>query len=242
MLESFAVLSFDFLRLQARFNKTGQYALASAEGLSENLYSDGEEMLGRYIDGLLLSYAMWPNHARILDFFRQTVAQIPAGSKVREIGVGHGLMATMLHREVPEVEYVGIDLSPHTIAYCRQALAEEFGDTDERWQFVEADATSVGGDPGDWFVCCEVLEHVDRPQDLLQSCRGLIHGDGKGFLTTVANLEAEDHVYLFNDVGHIRACLDEAGFAVEQELSLVLPGSEDANPLPLNYAAVVSPI
>lgn len=244
MLEAFALLSFDFLRLQAKFNKTGRYALSSADGLSDDLYSDGEEMLGRYIEGLLLSYAMWPNHARILDFFKQrVVGTLTGGSRVREIGVGHGLMAEMLLSNVADLEYIGIDLSPHTITYCKEALAADLPDNVTGWDFVEADATDVAlaNEPGDWFVCSEVLEHVNEPQQLLASCRALIHDDGRGFLTTVANLEAEDHVYLFNDADHIRSCLNDGGFEVVEERALVLPGSEDKTPLPLNYAAIVAP-
>lgn len=244
MLEAFAMLSFDFLRLQAKFNQTGHYALTSAEGLSDTLYSDGEEMLGRYIEGLLVTYAMWPNHSRILDFFRtELIANLHAGSRVREIGVGHGLMAKMVLSQVPDAEYLGIDLSPHTISYCEAALAEDIGDSSSSWSFVHADATEVAvtHEPGDWFICSEVLEHVDQPLDLLASCRSLIHDAGRGFLTTVANLEAEDHVYLFNDADHIRRTLNEGGFSVERELALPLPGSEDATPLPMNYAAIVVP-
>ena len=244
MLDSFAEISFDFLRLQARFNQTGHYARSTADGLVEDFYSDGSEMHG-YIEGLLLTYALWPNHARILDFFRQQVIDIgePA-STFREIGVGHGLMANLLVEHVADASYLGIDLSPHTIEYCKQALTAdfEFAATDQPWTFLEADATEVVNtfEPGDWFICCEVLEHVDHPDELLATCRSLIKPDGRGFLTTVANLEASDHVFLFHDAAHIRSLIHDAGFAIDAELALPLPGAEDSSPLPLNYAAVVS--
>lgn len=244
MVDSFAEISYDFLRLQARFNKTGHYARESAEGLVDDLYSDPEEMHS-YIEGLLMTYAMWPNHARILDFFKTDVlANAAPGSRFREIGVGHGLMASLIMQSVPNAEYLGIDLSPHTIAYAKAALAADFDapEADRPWSFVEADATRVASnsEPGDWILCCEVLEHVDQPLDLLATCRALVGDDGRGFLTTVANLEASDHVYLYDTADHIRSHIEQAGFHIESDLALALPGSEDADPLPLNYAAVVS--
>jgi len=244
MVDSFAEISYDFLRLQARFNQTGKYARESAEGLVDDLYSDPEEMKS-YIEGLLMTYAMWPNHARILDFFKQNVLQGAApGSRFREIGVGHGLMASLIVQTVDDAEYLGIDLSPHTISYCETALNADFEHdaSERRWTFVEADATQVASEaePGHWVLCCEVLEHVDRPLDLLATCRSLVGEGGRGFLTTVANLEASDHVYLFDDADHIRSIIEEGGFTIDVDLELALPGSEGADPLPLNYAAVVS--
>lgn len=245
MVDAFAVLCFDFLRLQARFNVTGHYALQTASGLADDLYTDPDRMLGGYIEGLLVSYAMWPNHSRILDFYRRAVVEnLMPNARLREVGVGHGLMASLALHQKPEVEYVGIDISPYAIEYCKAALQSELGSTNGRIGFVETDATASDPDisKGDWFVCCEVLEHVDDPIQMLKGCRKLIGPGGQGFISTVANLEAEDHVYLFHDAAEIRDCIEASDFAILEEQALPLPGSEDADPLPLNYAAVIAPI
>lgn len=240
-VEGFAEISFDFLRLQARFLKTGHYARASAQGLADDLYRSEEDMRGYYLDGLLLTYALWPNHARILHFFEKTVLADP-GASVTEIGVGHGLMATTLLRAHEQLTYTGIDVSPHSLAFSRETF-ESLGIDADRWNLHEADATeaSFAVEPASWFVCCEVLEHVDDPVGLLASCANLIADDGRGFISTVANLEAEDHVYLFRTVDEIHEMVHQAGFRVADECSLPLPGSEVADPLPLNWAAVVEP-
>ncbi len=241
-LEGFAEISFDFLRLQARFLKTGQYARQSAEGLADDLYRNEEDMRGYYLDGLLLTYALWPNHSRIFQFFEDTVLADP-GSSVAEVGLGHGLMATTLLRAHESIHYTGLDLSPHSLAFSREAF-QKLGIDSDRWELHEGDATEVSleVEPASWFVCCEVLEHVDDPVGLLSSCRNLIGDDGKGFISTVANLEAEDHVYLFRDAGEIHQMVADAGFELIDERALPLPGSENNDPLPLNWAGVIAPV
>lgn len=240
-LEGFAELSFDFLKRQARFLKTGHYALDTAEGLAEALYNDESLMTGHYLTGLMMTYALWPNHARILRYFLdEAVHTMPTGCSVIEVGVGHGLMASSILRDVPESTYTGVDLSPHSLAFSRESF-QLFGIDESRWQLLEGDATSADMSiaPADWLVCCEVLEHVDDPVGLLRGMQPLIKPDGKAFISTVANLEAEDHVYLFDDAAHIQRAIAEAGFTVISERALVLPGSEETTPEPLNYAAVI---
>ena len=55
----------------------------------------------------------------------------------------------------------------------------------------------------------------------------------------MANLEAEDHVYLYNNAEHIREHVRAAGFTIEQECCLGLPGYDHPTIEPLNYAAVL---
>ena len=61
-LEAMARMSFDFLRLQPRFMRTGRYRSAHSAPLRERIYSQKDVMEGYYLDGLLLTYAFWVNH------------------------------------------------------------------------------------------------------------------------------------------------------------------------------------
>jgi len=239
-LDSFAELSFDFLRLQATFLKTGRYARESAVGLSDALYNDADQMRGRYLSGLLLSYALWPNHTRMLQFFdEQVIRHLAPSNSIIEVGVGHGLMASRALM-TPGVQYTGVDISPHSIQYCKESLEALRIDPD-RYSLETRDATIDTEEQyrRDWLICCEVLEHVDDPLSMLRGLKPLLKKDGRAFVSTVANLEAEDHVYLFNDVAEIETMIADAGFAVENHLAMTLPGSEGVDPLPVNYAATL---
>jgi 2-polyprenyl-3-methyl-5-hydroxy-6-metoxy-1,4-benzoquinol methylase len=82
-----------------------------------------------------------------------------------------------------------------------------------------------------------VLEHVDDPGALLRVLRRQVGAGAPAFLSTVANMEAEDHVYLFHDADDIRALVTANGFTVDVDHPLELAGSETMIPKPLNYSA-----
>jgi 2-polyprenyl-3-methyl-5-hydroxy-6-metoxy-1,4-benzoquinol methylase len=246
VLEAFATVSLDFLRLQARFLKTKRYASTDSSLLVADLYDDDEKMSGYYLDGLAMTYVLWPNHTRMLHFFvTDFLPRVPAGARVAEVGVGHGLMAALLFESVPDVTYVGVDISPSSLAYAGEALTH-LGVAPDRWQMVHADAlagdlATLGAPNGfDALICCEVLEHVENPQLLLQKLSEATRADGVGFMSTVANLEAEDHVYLFNDVAEIRATFAPNGWSITADLPSVLPGAESWDPLPVNYSGLLT--
>ena len=124
-----------------------------------------------------MTYALWPNHARMLGFMADRfAAELAPGSRIVEVGVGHGLMASVLFDLVPDLRYVGVDISPSSLDYASAALRDQQVDP-ARWTMVNADA--IAGDlrhltgPGgfDALLCCEVLEHVESPDTLLRNFR-----------------------------------------------------------------------
>ncbi|HTL24195.1 MAG TPA: class I SAM-dependent methyltransferase [Mycobacteriales bacterium] len=247
-LEAFATVSMDFLRLQARFMRTRQYARAGgAAGLVEELYNDESKMKGYYLDGLALTYALWPNHSRMITFMAQSfIPRLQPGDRVAEVGVGHGLLAALMFDAVPDLQYVGVDISQSSLDYAGAALLGA-GVDPARVSMVHADAMSgdlvrLGGEQGfDALVCCEVVEHVDNPDTMLAALAEALAPTKPGFVSTVANMEADDHVYLYNDVDEIRAMLTDTGWSVVDDLANALPGGEEWDPLPVNYCAVVTP-
>ena len=83
-----------------------------------------------------------------------------------------------------------------------------------------------------------MLEHVDDPRSLLAGLARRVDTGAPAFLSTVANMEAEDHVYLFHDLAHIRSTITDGGFTISADQPLTLAGAEDSTPLPLNYSAI----
>ncbi len=240
-VDSFAQTSIDFLRLQARFRQTRKYARTSTEGLVDELYSDPEEMQGHYLDGLAMTYAMWPNHAKLLDFYRREfVASLPDEPVSMEIGPGHGLLGFTLLSDRPAARYVGVDISEPALAFIGDAFAANGMDADI--ELIAGDATNLSDEripsQADSIVCCEVLEHVDDPAMILQAVRSRLAPGGRTFLSTVANLEAIDHVYLYEDVGQIRTMIEANGLRIVDDRPMELPGDDSEGFTPLNYACI----
>lgn len=246
-LDAAAKLSVDFIRLHGRFLKTGAYRATQSKTFNEVLYSQPDKMKD-YLDGLLFSYALWPNHVRIYSFFcERFLPMLPPSATIIEIGVGHGLMAATAMQACDAERYFGLDLSPSSLEYCHRML-KACGIGDDRICMMQADAVAIDAVPGlhapspkRRLICSEVLEHVEEPRRILEGIRRIIGPDGSAFVTTVANIDAEDHVFLFRDADHIRSVLRECGHEVTEELLLPLARYATERVVPINYAAIIRP-
>jgi 2-polyprenyl-3-methyl-5-hydroxy-6-metoxy-1,4-benzoquinol methylase len=243
-LESFAAMSFDFLRLQARFQQTGRYEASSEEELLRTLYSDEQRMDGEYLDALLLSYCFWPNHIALLSFFEaRFLARLKEGDRILEVGVGHGLMALLAMQAFPACEYTGFDLSSGAKRYSERLWQNAKADFSKARVSVSSLTAGLAETPDqapwDCAICCEVLEHVARPDALLHELQTALKPEGLAFVTSVANIAAQDHIYRFADAEHLRTTIRDCGFAIEEELALPLRGSDAVERRPLNYAAIL---
>jgi 2-polyprenyl-3-methyl-5-hydroxy-6-metoxy-1,4-benzoquinol methylase len=247
-LDAFAKISFDFLRLQSRFLKSGRYKRDDAEALIRDLYRNSEKMEGYYLDGLFLTYAFWPNHAQILRFYQESfLAAQKSDGPLLEVGIGHGLMALLTLRNLAGITLTGLDVSPAALVYAQRLLSRH-GISANGYSLHEVDVmneedmASVSTPEGGWSgaICCEVVEHVMNPRALLTRIYAMLRPGAQFFMTTVVNIEAEDHVYLFENSEQIRELTAKCGFNTEKELILTLPGFDAGPRQPLNYAAILT--
>ena len=215
--------SMEFLKLQMKFAKTGEYRSQDFDAVYQQVYGSGDVMR-RYLDGLLLTYVAWPNHYRLLTYYEQDyLAHGPRG-RCLEIGPGHGWLAMRQLEADPRNTLLGLDVSPHSVAYTNQVLAAA-GVERSRYDVKEHDALrgGVGADrPFDRIVIAEVLEHLPDPRAMMRTLVRAAHRDTVFFVTTVVNIEAPDHIYLFRELEEVRALLRECGLGVMSELDLPL--------------------
>jgi 2-polyprenyl-3-methyl-5-hydroxy-6-metoxy-1,4-benzoquinol methylase len=87
--------------------------------------------------------------------------------RVVEVGVGEGFLSGWLSERFPQVEFTGVDLSADDIARVREKfprIQAHVGRAEEL-TFLEK--------PFDLVMCCEVLEHVDDPEQALENLLAL---------------------------------------------------------------------
>lgn len=241
-VEAFAITCVEFMRLQARFRQTGRYARASADELVDELYADDEEMSGYYLDGLLMTYVLWPNHARMLAFLTEEfIPRLPNAARLLEIGPGHGLLGHTVASAVERSEYTALDISASSLRYVEAAF--ERLPVGRPVALLEGDACRLDDDrlplAVDGVICCEVLEHVDDPMRILTAIHDRLAAGGHALVSTVANLEAIDHVYLYDDEHHIRRHIVDTGLEIVAEHFASPPGDQSEERVPLNYVAVL---
>jgi hypothetical protein len=74
------------------FRRSGSYRFSRFDEVRELVYDDAEVM-SKYMSGLLLSQALWPNHLAIGDFYvRRFLGNMQPSAGHLEVGPGHGLL------------------------------------------------------------------------------------------------------------------------------------------------------
>ncbi|MCH8822019.1 MAG: class I SAM-dependent methyltransferase [Planctomycetes bacterium] len=222
--------SVDFLRRQVAFARTGDYQAEDAQTVYEEVYHSASVMK-EYLDGLLLTYIAWPNHYRLLQFYRDSyLAQGPSG-RCLEVGPGHGFLALLQIQSHEDNTLLGIDISPYSVAYSKECLAAA-GVDGSRFEIRLGDATDNYANVTECFdriVMAEVLEHVEQPQTLLRSAVKCSHDQTLIFLSTVVNIEAIDHLYLYRSIEEVRQMIDDCGLTIVEELDMPLEFASEAS-------------
>jgi SAM-dependent methyltransferase len=211
---SYSRMTMDFLREQIRFSKTGVYRLDDAHVAEKNVYSQ-PEVMRYYMVGLFLSYLLWPNHFKIISFFKTYIQQVPAIESYLEIAPGHGLFAMEVMRRFPGLKSTLLDISETSIRVTGEILAA-FQVAPSRLRFINGDFLSVliEGDGFDFVSMGEVLEHVNDPARFLQRACRLLRPGGTIFMSTCVNCPAIDHVYNFRNADEIRNMIYGSGLSI----------------------------
>ena len=194
-----------------QFLKTGCYRHSSFEEVARAIYFN-KEVTSEQMCGLMLSQFLWRHHYAMFSFFR---AQLPNyAPRVRsclEIGPGHGLFLYEALQAFPMAKILAVDVSAQSV---------EIADfiTENKVDFIVDDIFNFRDTSKFSFITMgEVLEHVERPQELLTKIRSLLCPHGVLFITVPANAPTVDHVYLFHNADEIRTMIEEAGFKIELE-------------------------
>ncbi|MEJ8836222.1 bifunctional 2-polyprenyl-6-hydroxyphenol methylase/3-demethylubiquinol 3-O-methyltransferase UbiG [Ramlibacter sp. AN1133] len=106
-----------------------------------------------------------------------------AGKRVADIGCGGGILADSMARKGASV--LGIDLSTKGIRVA-QLHAIEAGTPNVQYREVSAEALAQE-QPGEYDVvtCMEMLEHVPKPESIVQACATLVKPGGMVFFSTL---------------------------------------------------------
>lgn len=218
--------SMEFLKLQMQFAKAGaaEYKAKDYDKVFAEVYGNASTMQ-QYLDGLLLTYISWPNHHRLLRWYIERYTRVAAPGKCLEIGPGHGWLALEQVRSNPANTLLGLDISPHSVAYTNAVLGAAGPGVRGRYRVIETDAQKeLAGvaEPFQRIVVAEVIEHLPDPGAMLRMLARHATRETLWFITTVVNIEAPDHLFLFRSLEEVREFFTGCGLAIVEELDLEL--------------------
>ncbi len=222
-----------------QFMQTGKYTSTTFDEVNTRVYNN-PEVMQYYVHGILLSQFLWAHHYNILLFFNSVIKEnSPQIHSYLEVGGGHGLYASEAIRSIgAKATFNMVDISQSSIDIAKMMIAND------QVTYVLSDIFNyMPATKYDFITMGEVLEHVERPVDLLKKLFSLLKDDGKVFLTVPTNGPTIDHIYLFRNADEIRDLITASGFKIEKEFSIysenVPPELAEKYKVSMMYAGVL---
>ncbi len=207
------------------FERNKKYRFSSFEEVNQRVYQN-DTYMKKYMLGLCISDYIWIQHLEILRWFEQDIknqSELKRNSYL-EIGPGLGQYLIKALRYGRFKDYLAVDLSPTSVDQCKKYLAY-CGIDDAGYHILQKDFFEFTTETKfDYIVMGEVLEHVERPLQMLKKIRSLLNDDGRAFIATVINAPAIDHIYLFRSKEEVLSMAQEAGFLVEDYICITAGG------------------
>ena len=239
-LDSLIKFSLEYLRLQNQLMRTGSYFNKDFSKVNESVYQN-QMMENYYLDALFLSEIFWPNHYKMILFFKSFCTMIQNKEEGMEVPCGTGIFSYLLLNQYPHKKMDLFDISAYSTNYTQQLLKLS-GLLSSDLKIETANIFDLKNRQYDFIICGELIEHLENPLQALIGLNHLLHPSGLVFLTTAIYTAALDHLWLFNNVEEVRQMLAKAGFLIQSELVLPLSLDKSASLLekePLNYACVL---
>lgn len=211
---------------ELHFRRFGGYRITSFEEANAECYQK-PEFMNRYMNGLLVSYVLWNNHAHaVASFVNAYLKMLPAGTDHLEIGPGHGILL-YLAAEAPAIETLtGWDISPTSIQNTRHALETLGAKKTARLELQDLFASKPDGDVRfGSIVMSEILEHLEDPVTALRAASRWLRPGGYIWVNVPANSPAPDHIFLFQSPEHAAEIVEAAGLEIVAEAAFAMSGT-----------------
>jgi len=232
----------DTLTEQIYFQRHDSYRYSTFAEVREFVYFNADYMV-KYMDGLAITAFLWPNHRQMMRFFIDMLPKKPRGTYL-EIGPGHGFYFMEAMRRTQHDRFLGVDISPSSVAMTKEIIASGHFDHFSNYEIVQGDFLSFSR-PGryDSIVMGEVLEHVEEPRAFLKKIAAVAHSESFVYVTTCANAPAVDHIHLFRSTEEVTELVRSSGLEVVDQLLVPYTGrtieESIVKKLPVNLALVL---
>lgn len=242
---SYDLISKDTFREQMYFKRHKKYRYSTYDQVCSSVYNN-DKYMKMYMHGLALTSFLWPNHAKIMQYFRKSISNT-SGINYIEIGPGHGFYFMEAMRLSKYEKYNAVDISSASVLMTNAILQSGHFGQFSNYEVEECDFINWNcNEKYDAVVMGEVLEHVEKPKDFLKKIYAITHSCSYIFITTCINSPAIDHIYLFESYDHIKSIIEDCNLYVKSNIllpynNLSLEESKE-NELPINVAFILGKV
>jgi 2-polyprenyl-3-methyl-5-hydroxy-6-metoxy-1,4-benzoquinol methylase len=209
------------------FRRHGRYRLSRFEDAERECYAD-PVLMGRYMNGVLLSGVFWDNHARAFASYHDNyLPRLPAGASHLEIGPGHGFLLLLAARQKNIARLTGWDVSPTSVAHTTTMLETLGVARPVSLTCMNLfEAASASADEGfDSIVMSEILEHLEDPVAALRAASRQLKPGGLLWVNVPANSPAPDHIYLIGGLEEAIELVRAADLEVVDSVAIPMTGA-----------------
>ncbi len=204
---------------ELEFRRTGNYRNSSFAEVEKKVYRN-KDVMSRFLDGLLISQALWTNHVQAFKFYKNIFLNTVSNSQRHlEIGPGHGLLLyAATQKLLGVIEAWDISASSlESTSNCLQSLNKNNIDLELRQvDFLKFSINAI--DQFDSIVLSEVLEHLETPALAIHKVYNLLRPGGVIFFNVPVNSPSIDHIFLFRSSLEVINCIKQSGFSIDQHL------------------------
>lgn len=215
-LDSYCQRNNNLMQIQKVFESKGEY---SFKNYSDVVNIDREI----YNLSLLISFVVANHRYEILDELKQFLKmEVQTPKTILSVGVGTGYEMKVMRDYLPQWSIEAYDVSAESISYARDLLkfynCSDQGLLESHFPLEEKAGVGAFKSKFGKIVLCEVLEHLENPEQAIKNLAEALHPAGRIFLTMAVNIAQEDHIYLYASADQAREQVLRSGLQIEKEL------------------------
>jgi 2-polyprenyl-3-methyl-5-hydroxy-6-metoxy-1,4-benzoquinol methylase len=199
---------------QRKYEKAGKYTPSDISEIKSKVYEDETYMIP-YMWGAILIYSFWPSVLNHLALYRDDfISQIPKNGRMLEMACGHGVLGLLAAKERSDIQVKGLDISPSAINIAKRLAVQT--DFEERLTFAVQDVLTLDEDEEkyDAILAAMIVEHLEAPQDLIDSLSRNLKPNGIAFISTALESAQKDHIFEFHNESELLIMAEKAGLRV----------------------------
>lgn len=240
LLKGYKYFVVDVGKSQLAYEKRGAYQNKSYEEVYQSVYNNSEHMKF-YHWGVYVTTFAWEHHLKIYQFFKDYFLPLlpPDKGSLLELGSGSGIWGLLLLNKLPSWKVKGIDISESSVDIAIKMT--EINGFSQKTSYQVADALEyASAEKFDACISCFLLEHLEKPEKLLQNIVHNIKIGDFAFITGALTAAEVDHIAEFSHESQIVKMCEEAGLRVVASYS-ASPASHPSNSkfLPRSMALVL---
>ena len=218
----------DVNRSQVEYERRGNYLNKSYSDVFNRVYNN-PEFMEFYHWGVFVSTFAWEHHIKIYDLYRNSFLPYlnPEGGHLLDLGSGSGIWSFLTTYFSPQWISQGIDISEKSVELSTKMALSSGLNT--KVTFKTYDALKYKGNKKyNAAISCFLMEHLEKPQLLLQNMASNLETKGYAFITVALTAAEIDHISEFHRESEIVLMAEEAGFRVISMYSAAPPSHPDS--------------